>query len=468
MLSGQVLAGLRPILLVAFPLFVAALAAAENSEGKLHLGSISVSARGALGSRQGKQGDGRLFRVSPGMETLMQKLGFRSQNGHSDPDDLDSEEDAGAREETEAAARSKERKRLERERLERERAAEEGRRLEEEYERRESELPLRDAEQQADDDVAETRDRRLRPDRHGHSNVLRKKPRQAESELDEEERQDDANEQDELEGRRSDDDRQDDAEDEPDRKEEDDPPMARKAPGRKRLKRPLDSDADSDLELENEGNKARKEKSRKTEDVQDEVHQDEKDDKEDEEDGPGSATSEEDERPRKQAQKVSEAERPIAKAAKAKSIAAGELEVGEVVRAYNLGAKEYQDAKVVAMNKDGSITVNWDSGDTGHRKVIASDVFRPHQAGDNSPYRFEGPNAFDMLQEKENVVSGKSLAPSVKTDKAKIYDGYTLFPPSALNRRPPGKMSVEGDAMGQWWRGQPANPRYSTELLHRR
>jgi len=109
-----------------------------------------------------------------------------------------------------------------------------------------------------------------------------------------------------------------------------------------------------------------------------------------------------------------------------------DLAIGEHVRAFHHGMKEWQGGKVADNHQDGTVLINWDSGSTESRLMNATDVYRPPVSGNSSPFRFEGPNAYDMIQEQQNRISGHALTPSTKKTKKEIFDGYTLFNPSDL------------------------------------
>jgi len=107
--------------------------------------------------------------------------------------------------------------------------------------------------------------------------------------------------------------------------------------------------------------------------------------------------------------------------------------VADKVRAFNYGAKEWEGAKVVVAHEDGTLLVDWDSGSIHDRVLKAADAYKPPPPGDSGPYRFDGANAYNMLQEHENRVSGHGLSPSTQAKSTDIFDGYTLFDPSALD-----------------------------------
>lgn len=107
--------------------------------------------------------------------------------------------------------------------------------------------------------------------------------------------------------------------------------------------------------------------------------------------------------------------------------------VADKVRAFNYGAKEWQGAKVVVAHEDGTLLVDWDSGSIHDRALKAADAYKPPPLEDSGPYRFDGANAYNMLQEHENRVSGHGLTPSTQAKSTDIFDGYTLFDPSSLD-----------------------------------
>lgn len=382
----------------------AVLSVHANARGKLH--RVEVEAGGSVHHMRMARHEQDYKHSSPGLETLLGKLGMQTSPKRS----VDSERDDEERDERAEIEQKKQDKRERRQRMrdeeERERDAEAGELLEEQYKRkqRERSYPPTDTEERSrphlsrraeDDDDGED-------DRHYHrrsreeddeedsrpSHTTHKYRRRPSEEADPEPEREEAH------GRDDDDDTLIQQTSRRDVSEEED-----ELPSRRTIKEE-DQEAGEDVYRRHKHVEAEDEerpRTRRTSEQEDRA-------------------DDEDVRHTKVAENI---------------ITAGKsgYAIGETIRAYHAGHKAYEGGKVLANHEDGKVVVNWDSGDLQNRVVAASDVSRAPRGGSNNPMRFEGPNAYDLMQEKANRVSA-ALKPSAQAEK--LFDGYTLLAPSEL------------------------------------
>lgn len=404
-MAGQVLVALRPLLL-------AVLLVLANGAGE---GGTMASHR------------------SPGLETLMEKLGFKSPVTTNPGPDSEGRDDE-SEDEVRAARRT-----MRAEKAEKERFSDEGKQLEEEYYQQKMEqdrqFPRRYAEKSSDlykvglvedsgDEEEEEPSRSSK--RTGNffgKRLTRSEPRRRdEEESAQEEQQPRYGDQEEETGDR----------------EADSILPVRRAVQRKRQAPQVESDlqlesADGQHNDDNEESRSEADEALKDvpPDVADDIRLQRRHDNEmQEEESSRNAKIEEADASRTRVYDTIKDEVPHASIAEVQT----GFSVGENVRAFHHGLNEWQGGKILAIHEDGKVAINWDSGSTESRSLNATEVYRPPIPGNPSPYRFEGPNAYDMLQEKENRISGHALTPSTKTKTKEIFDGFTLFPPSALGQ----------------------------------
>jgi len=409
-MAWQVLFSLSIVLLVS--------AAAASSAVRTVEGTVSINSQGSFDKRIAQLEHERVFSGSPGLKKLMEKLGFRAEG------DGDEKQELPVR---------KTRRKMRTENLN----AEEGAQLEGDYDQQ---FPLRDAEKSDDallvddSDASDAhRDSRragyaARNVKHSRGNVMRKHWRHPESQLDDVDHQAyRSNEDEEARDEEDNRDLQDESEEEDKATRKSD--LIRIPNGNRRKSSPQ---IESDLVMESEGELPESRTSRRNRGA---AHKHIEDTGFDHSGAHAHVKQNVEAKKSGGSQKLNNMSSSdmIEETVSDATVAGSGLSAGENVRAYHFGLQEYENAKVAAIHKDGMITVDWDSGDIGHRTMNSTEVSRPHRTGDDSPYRFDGPNAYDMLKEQENRVSGHALTPSTRTNKKRIFDGYTLFPPSSFD-----------------------------------